>query len=171
MTLTNLAPKIQRKSQNRLPQCHSQVQVVLLDLLLQLRFREVAYVHERCIMDCHLLLLCLLDDVSLVMCHAGRFFSFSILCQLRPALPGSSLQHRYKLVHKIVVTQRKELLLSSAILMLFALSLWFSLPGRFVSLAFARVNSFALGVATAKNFFLPAFITSFLFWARGRLQG
>ena len=53
-----------------------------------------------------------------------------------------------------------ELLLSSAIFMIFALSLWFSLPGRFVSLAFARVNSFALVVATAKNFFLPAFITS-----------
>ena len=52
------------------------------------------------------------------------------------------------------------------------LSLWYALSGRFVTLAYACVKRFAfLGVVIANDRSLPLFITSFLLWARRRLEG
>ena len=69
------------------------------------------------------------------------------------------------------MTHRIELFFGNVIFMIFALSLWNALSGRFVSLAYACENSVAfLLVVVAKDVSSPLVIASFLLWALKRLQ-
>ena len=104
-----------------------------LELLLQLRVLEAAQVHQCSKVNSPLLFCCLFDDIFLAL--DVRYLPCRQLFELFPLLINCGfrtcdfhfLPYGYNFVHKIMITQRLEPLLSNVIFMIFSLSLFSAL--------------------------------------------